>query len=246
MGTITKTIGTGVGSAGTGTVTAAGTAAVTGSSTLFLSELRDGSNFPLTISVGGTLYSVATVNSDTSLTLTSNYTPTFTGSAFTKGLRNYATLPDWYAALPANLTTDGNAQVASLYNDSEFVLTSALNLNVPGDSTNHITITTGTGQSFRDNASVRSNSLSYNQANGVAITSADTRTIIASVPNVLLSNLQIRNSAGGSNALYTTVSPELTVNDCIIRADGNAAISVGASAVAILNNCLATLRRLDG
>src|SRR5215472_13375284 len=90
------------------------------------------------------------------------------------GGRDYSTIAAWFAALPANLVTDGNNQEGDCYNDSEFFSNSdhiAFFTGHTTDSSHIITLTTGAGQSFRDNASVQTNALRYNQSNGVALRS---------------------------------------------------------------------------
>lgn len=201
MGTITKSIGTAVGSVGTGTVTAVGTTAVVGIGTLFNTEMKDGSGFPLTFKVGATLYQVASITDDTHLTLLTS-TPTFTNSAYTRGSRNYSLLQSWEDALPANLVTDANSQVGECYNDTEFTHAAGSVLIISGETTSStftITLTTGSGQSFRDNANVQSNALFYNQTNGVGISGTynyGAACVTVSVANVFIKNLQIKYQIG--------------------------------------------------
>lgn len=115
--------------------------------------------------------------------------------------RDYSTIQAWEDALPANLVTDGNSQVGQLFNDSEFVNSTASTAicTISGettDSTHTITLTTGAGQSFRDAAGVQSNALAYNQANGVGIklTGHSSNGILVQANFVTISNLQISNS----------------------------------------------------
>src|SRR5262249_25313543 len=85
--------------------------------------------------------------------------------------RDYSTVQAWEDALPANLVTDGNSQVGQCFNDSEFTVAGDI-LTISGETTDAshtITITTGSGQSFRDNAGVQTNALLYNVSNGVGL-----------------------------------------------------------------------------
>lgn len=113
--------------------------------------------------------------------------------------RDFATLALWYASLPANLVTDGNSYVGQCFNDSEFTSASNL-LTISGnttDATHTITLTTGTGQSFRDNASAQTNALKYNVSNGVGIrlTGTYASAVISTTANTEISNLQIAATA---------------------------------------------------
>lgn len=87
--------------------------------------------------------------------------------------RDYSTMQAWEDALPANLVTDGNSQVGQMYNDSEFLVTSAGGeLTIGGhtvDSSHTITLTTGPGQSFLDHVNRLTNPLRYDQSKGVGI-----------------------------------------------------------------------------
>lgn len=134
------------------------------------------------------------------------------------GARDFATLALWEASLPANLVTDGNSYVGQCFNDSEFTGSTTL-CTLSGhttDASHTITLTTGAGQSFRDNASVRSNALRYNATNGVGITSTIAGTVIVvSDQNVVISNLQIKNTGGYGPALKT-IGTNTVVDFCIL------------------------------
>jgi hypothetical protein len=84
---------------------------------------------------------------------------------------DYTTIAAWLAACPANLVTADQIWQGKLKNQTfnEAVVFSGITT----DATRYIELTTDTGASFRDNASVRSNALRYNASNGAAITSSD-------------------------------------------------------------------------
>lgn len=133
--------------------------------------------------------------------------------------RDYTTWLTWAAALPANLVTDGNSQEGQGYNDAAF---DDGQISISGhttDPTHTITMTTGAGQSFRDNANVQTNALNYNQANGVAITRsvAASTAIVVGADYVSIKNLQIKHTVG--YALKSTsglATHHLTVDNCIL------------------------------
>ena len=117
--------------------------------------------------------------------------------------RDYATLTLWDTnKVPANLVTDGNSYEADCYNDSEFT-GSAFGAHTT-DSSHVMLITTGAGQSFQDNASVRTNALKYNQSNGVAMKNTTGYTSVITLSNAII-NLTIQKlqlsqqSASGAN-----------------------------------------------
>ena len=149
--------------------------------------------------------------------------PTVVKTIGSGGGRDYSTLSGWAAALPANLVTDGNSYVGECYNDSEF--TNSFNvLLLSGhttDASHYITLTTGAGQSFRDNAGVQSNALRYNAANGVGIrTTAGVYAVGVEDQYTVLSNLQIQNDSASylGNGLYIAFagSAYITVDNCIV------------------------------
>lgn len=153
--------------------------------------------------------------------------------------RDYSTLQAWEDALPANLVTDGNSQVGQVFNDSEFSGVGIM-LTIAGqttDVTNNITLTTGTGQSFRDNAGAKTNPLIYDQSKGVGITSSvSSRTIRIDSANVILSNLQIKNTGGGNpiDNGFTTLA--ITVDNCIFQGTAQG-VSLGGTNAKIRNSC---------
>ncbi len=154
--------------------------------------------------------------------------------------RDFSTLAGWAASLPANLVSDGNSYEGDCYNDSEFVVTyTALTLSGNTTDANHtITLTTGAGQSFRDNPNVQSNALNYNAANGVGIrcttNSAGFVAFDIEDANVTVSNLQIYQAGGSNYCVRVGVTGAVNVNNCIIT--GEYAFSGGADHV--IRNCL--------
>lgn len=119
--------------------------------------------------------------------------------------RNYSTLQAWEDAIPADLVADGNSYVGECYNDSEFTA----RVSIAGHTTsssNTITLTCATGQSFSDNASVQSNALRYNQANGVGLlVSTDYGSCIdTQVAHVTISKMQMKASGFQGRAVVSS------------------------------------------
>ena len=147
--------------------------------------------------------------------------------------RDYSTLAGWAASLPANLVTDGNSYEGDCYNDSEFT-SAGTQLTLSGHTTdaNHtITLTTGAGQSFRDNANVQTNALDYNALNGVGIrsTANGSPTMDCSDINVTFSNLQIAQSDTGTYNVRLSGAGTVNVNNCILK--GTYTLTCGADHV---------------
>src|ERR1035437_9016454 len=84
--------------------------------------------------------------------------------------RQYATINLWDASVPSNLVTDGNSYEGDMYNDAEFAGSQLLAAHTT-NSTHTLLLTAAAGQSFQDNANVRTNALKYNVSNGVGIRS---------------------------------------------------------------------------
>ena len=168
---------------------------------------------------------------------------TITNTIGTAGGRDFSTLSAWGAALPANLVTDGNSYVGACYNDSEFTGSGIL-LTLSGhttDVTHTITLTTGAGQSFRDNASVQTNALRYNVANGVGFrkTADNDHVLEISDSYVTLSNVQLSGQNGGQ-AIYVHDNHGCVLTNCIFSHDLRAIVifSDGSSPYNIISNSL--------
>lgn len=140
--------------------------------------------------------------------------------------RNYSTLAAWAASLPATLA---DAYVGECYNDSEFTNNGVV-LQLSGVATTatfNITVTTGPGQSFRDNPNAQTNALSYNQANGVGIrtTAANYNQAIVNQCNyVNFIGLQVScNLIGGQSSTAFESNNVLYVNveDCLFQSYNN-------------------------
>lgn len=135
--------------------------------------------------------------------------PTLVTKSIGTSSRDYSTLQAWEDACPANLTTDDKVWRGECYNDGEFLFTSGGGtaiLTIAGmtvDATRYLELTAATGQSFQDyTANVRTNALTYNQANGVGLrhTGAYGIGIDCQVSYTRISKLQIKMAAGNSQS----------------------------------------------
>ena len=180
---------------------------------------------------------------------------TVTNSIGSAGGRDYSTIALWEAALPANLVTDGNSYVGQCYNDSEFVVAGNV-VTISGittDSSHTILLTTGPGQSFRDNANAQTNALRYNASNGVGIRSTinAATTVVVNNNYASLSNLQFQYDGNGNygSALVLSLSGNsgparagTNLTNCIVSA-GNTAANLcsaggGYAGFGVVANCL--------
>jgi len=150
----------------------------------------------------------------------------------------------WEDALPANLVTDGNSQVGQCFNDSEFTSASTV-VTISGettDATHTITLTTGTGQSFRDNVNAQTNVLKYNASNGVGIrfTGNSGRTIIVGAQYVTLDGLQI----GANNGCVSLNAANTMIKNCILEGGQAATGGYGASTLLLTSGSPSVLNTL--
>lgn len=163
---------------------------------------------------------------------------TVTNSIGTTG-RDYSTIALWEASLPANLVTDGNSYVGQCYNDSEFLITSGITIGSrTTDSTHTITLTTGSGQSFRDHGSVQTNALKYNQSNGVGIRTATNSVTVftISADYVTVSKLQFNYSNAGYDPTVIKINnARVTIDGCIVV--GSLTVGTGIIAMAATGAC---------
>lgn len=166
--------------------------------------------------------------------------------------RNYST---WQAAINAMVTaSSGNISssgqntpyVLSGYNDSEFFTTTSSNfLNLTGlttDSTNTVTFTAASGQSFMDNASAQTNALKYNVSNGVGIRiNAGYSVLLESinVPNVIVTRLQMScTSSGGSGYGLECDNNTYYSNNIVEYSNSTGAAAIHPGSLSTLVNCL--------
>jgi hypothetical protein len=133
-------------------------------------------------------------------------TTTVIKSIGSAGGRDYSTIQAWEDAAPANLTASGPGHVDQIwkgecYNDSEFLLTSAVTISGSTvDSTHYKWLTAAAGESFVDNFTPASDALKYNQSLGVGIkTNTSYVTVISSSESMVkLDRLQVYTGGTGN------------------------------------------------
>lgn len=164
-----------------------------------------------------------------------------TKSIGSAGGRDYSTLQSWADALPANLVSGDTQQNGEVYNDSEFTGTGVVYIcNIPHattDATRFIDLYAASGQSFQDNANVRTNALKYNVSNGVGIRKTDNYTGCIKVGSqyTRVRRLQLKHDTGtlGNQYVLQIISGNGTADfsfgkDLVIEAGSSPASAVNS------------------
>jgi len=153
-----------------------------------------------------------------------------TTSSIGSNSRNYATIPIWWAACPANLVTATQTWVGELYKDTVFEITfSGITLSgVTTSATYYAELRCASGQSFNDNANKLTNALRYNASNGVGIlqTSAYLTVLTINCDYFNLIGVQIKSPSGygaSSRALMLT-GTNIIVSNSIFECGGGYAV----------------------
>ncbi len=169
---------------------------------------------------------------------------TITNSIGSAGGRDFSTIQGWIDSIPADIVAAGNSYVGQCYNDSEFTSASTIG-NFPTittNSTHTITLTAASGQSFQDNASVRTNALRYNASNGVGLRRTGAYgaaiTFSGTVQWLTISRLQIKTDANSSGIQDLIGGDNNTLQNLIVDTLGTDGIDMSGSGT-VVSNCLA-------
>lgn len=142
---------------------------------------------------------------------------------------DYSLPQTWEDATPANLVTADQIWQGQLQNQAFSAGVSVAGTTT--DATRYVELTTVAGSSFSDNASVQSNALRFNTANGASISVAGgyASAVDNQVANTRLTKLQLESTAGSSQCLGSTVA--VLVDRCIMEsaASGVGVFSVGVT-----------------
>ncbi len=160
--------------------------------------------------------------------------PTTVISSIGTASRDYSTLQAWDDDCPADLVSADEIWRGEGYNDSEFTSGYAAG-SVTQDATRYKELTTAAGQSFSDNASVRTNALRYNVSNGCGHrVNSNYSGAFGGVGLGKLSRWQIANDGTGGACAGPTVGPQ-EARDliCEARAGGGGAVGVGPQGLVV-------------
>lgn len=164
------------------------------------------------------------------------------------GGRDYSTLQSWEDASPADLVTADEIWQGECYNDSEFLDSGSAGtaqITIAGsttDSTRYKHLTAATGQSFQDNAGVRSNSLTYDQSKGVGIRNDGNyaKCVRWDEDYIHISRLQFKaDHTNGQQCIGHSSSNHGQIKDVLCYSRGNnsnqANVSFGGGTILIIN-----------
>lgn len=137
---------------------------------------------------------------------------------------------------------NANPQTGECYNDSEFTNTSVL-LTISGettDTTNFLTLTAATGQSFIDNVNVQTNALTYNATNGVGlrITNTYANVISTNVANTRINRLQLSGTATRSVCIFQSGGSGQKFTQNIMHSDGETLNLASGTTITVRNNLM--------
>ena len=131
---------------------------------------------------------------------------------------DFTTLQAWEDASPASLVAVDQIWQGQIKASTDVFTAGLVISGTTVSSTQYVELTTATGASFRDNASVQTNALRYNASNGCAIDFA-TNYAIAIFNNTQdftrISNLQVQATAANGTALQVSASTGVDINFCI-------------------------------
>ncbi len=172
--------------------------------------------------------------------------PTIISKTIGSSGRDYTTPQAWLndtAAVPVNLVSGDVACVGLMENDSEFILPDiggGVGVHFTGhttDATHTITLTTNTGQSFRDNPSSIG---AYVAAQGVGLRNTaalGTGLIQINDSNVILDGLQLKAGNDGV-CVYDLAASGTIVRNCILEISNTTGYNVVVMSAMTLINCL--------
>lgn len=138
------------------------------------------------------------------------------------GTRDYTTIQAFEDAVPANMVTADEQWTGECYNDSNSFAGAGVQFDSTGhttDATRYIHLTAHAGDSFQDNAGVRTNALKYNQSNGVGIEKTDNYNFVMRPGSAYtrVSRLQLK-ATGSATGIYSASDGTLKIaKDLIIQ-----------------------------
>lgn len=201
MGIVIKSIGP---------KTGAGTGSISGD-VLTVTAISSGSlDKGQNVSIAGTANAAKIIERLTGLGGTGTYrldAALTVGSASFTAARDFAALSNWATALPASTVADGNTQVAEIYNDGEYVLTTPWLSIAEGRVITSpeccLIVRPAAGHGFNRHADRLTNRLAYDPSKGVAVNiNAAVSAFPTFVDNLIIEGIQFNcnTSSGTSNS----------------------------------------------
>jgi hypothetical protein len=133
---------------------------------------------------------------------------------------DYTTIQAWEDAITADLVAADEQWVGECLDQGEF--TPSASISIAGqttDATRNVVLKCAAGDSFSDNASVRSNALFYSSSNGVAVSnSAIFSSLDISTAYTLVQGLQIKHNANYDTVVkFRDTAVQAVVDSCILE-----------------------------
>jgi hypothetical protein len=146
---------------------------------------------------------------------------------------DYSSVQAWEDACPADLIAADQIYRGECYNQGPFTGGFTISGETT-DATHYLHLTTGPGQSFRDNPAVRTTPLFPSAANGVYLSATNNYAVPFSTNvTTLFSNLQL---VQGGAASAISIGAGTTLDSCILK--GAANIGGNENGVGVFINCL--------
>lgn len=136
--------------------------------------------------------------------------------------RDYATINDFFAAVPADLVALDELWEGVIYPDSGNTITPpqagfALGARTT-DATRCVRLKCAPGASFKDHTNKLTNALRPNASNGILLTKSDYGQVFdIGIADVELEGLQIQHTAGQTTNYGVVFGKRLTLRDCVIQ-----------------------------
>jgi hypothetical protein len=136
--------------------------------------------------------------------------------------RDHSTIALWEAACPADITAGGTNEnwIGEAYNDSAFN-EQVLFSGTTTDSTHVVKLTAAAGQSFRDNANIRTTALDYvGTSAGVTWDTSFAYSVMIDISeaNVIIERFQIKVTPTGGGAFgFMNRTAGTVVQNCILK-----------------------------
>lgn len=150
--------------------------------------------------------------------------------------RDRSTVQLWEDNIPATLT---EAAIGNCYNDSEFSSASQF-LTISGHTGAYdITLKCATGQSWTDNANVRTNAKKYNQSNGVGFNCSGSYLTVFYIAQArfFLTGLQIKGTGYQCRPINAGDASDTIIRDVFVDSDdtNSTGLTVAGSSAKVIN-----------
>lgn len=143
------------------------------------------------------------------------------GSASFTAARDYASISAWRDALPVDLVADGNAQVAEVYNDGEYVISSGSWLSIAEGSIVTsaeccLVVRPAADHGFNRHADRLTSRMTYDPSKGVAVNVTTSSPVCAVyVDNFTIEGIQLRSATSSGSSGNGVQGTNSVIRNCI-------------------------------